>query len=175
MADQFVGEIMMFGGGFVPTGWLPCDGRLLGATDPNYNVLFTLIGASYGGDGIATFAIPDMRGRAPLHHGQGPGGLTNRIVGAQGGSETVSLDMTQIPAHTHPVECTTNSGNQTTAAGGIWARQPSGVTAAYQSGAPDTPMSASAIGATGTAAGHENMQPYLTITYAIAYIGIYPA
>ena len=173
MSDAYLGEIRLFSGNYVPAGWLPCDGRLLPVSDP-YDVLFILLSNTYGGNGLSNFALPDLRGRVPVSSGQGAG-LTDRLPGQMGGSETASLSVYQIPAHTHPAQCSTSGGNLNAAAGAVWARQLSGVTAAYQSAAPDTAMGVYAIGNTGGGSGHENMQPFVTVTYMINYIGIYPA
>jgi microcystin-dependent protein len=174
MSEPFCGEIRFFAGDYAPSGWLLCDGALLSSTDPSNNTLFTLLGTTFGGDGVNTFALPDLRGRAPMGDGQGPG-LTNRPVGSIGGSETAGLTVAQMAAHNHPVLCSTAGGNQTSATGNVWARQVSGVTAAYQSAAPDTPMAAGVVGSTGGGTPHNNMQPYVTCTYIIAQFGIFPS
>jgi microcystin-dependent protein len=163
----------MFGGNFEPVGWLFCDGRVLSAVHPDYEVLAMLLGSTYGGNGTTTFGLPDLRGRAALGAGQGPG-LTMRALGAKGGSESVALTTDQIPSHNHTPVCSTSGGNKTTATGNIWARQPSGATAAYQSGAPDTDLSSMAVGQTGSGTAHSNMQPYVPMNYIIAYQGVFP-
>ena len=173
MAEPFVGEIRMFGGNFAPVGWLFCYGQTLSMNDPDYSVLGTLLGSAFGGDGVNTFRLPDLRGRAALGAGQGTG-LTNRPLGAMGGSESVALTVDQIPSHNHTPVCSTSGGNKTSPAGDIWARQPSGVTAAYQSAAPDLDMSNMAVGAAGAGMAHDNMQPYVPISFIIAWAGVYP-
>src|ERR1700754_4966181 len=100
MSDPFVGEIRMFGFSRTPIGWFACDGSLRSIAQ--YEVLYTLLGTTYGGDGVNTFALPNLSGRAPVHQGTGPN-LTTRIMGQIGGSETVSLTLNQLPAHTHGV------------------------------------------------------------------------
>src|SRR5579862_2201919 len=102
MAQPYVGEIRMFAGNFAPAGWMFCSGQLLPISEND--VLFNLIGTTYGGDGQQTFALPDLRSRIPMHFGQGAG-LTSRILAEQGGEEDVTLTVNQIPAHTHPAQC----------------------------------------------------------------------
>lgn len=171
MGQQYLGEIRLFGGSFAPAGWALCDGQLLAIAE--YEALFTLLGTTYGGNGITVFALPDLRGRAPMHQGQGAG-LTGRLLAEQVGSETATLSINQMPSHTHPALCSTSGGNQVNPAGQVWARQPSGVTAAYQTAAPDTAMSPAAVGATGAGTGHSNMQPYVAMSFIIAVVGIFP-
>ena len=169
MSQPYVGEIRMFGGNFAPQGWMFCDGSMLAISQND--VLFALIGTTYGGDGQQTFALPDLRGRAPLHQGTGPGTST-RFIGELGGTETVTLTTTQMPQHTHALKA--SSGLSTGAAGA------NGVLAAtsvnmYGSGPPTTPMAAQAISAQGGAQPHENMAPYLAVSYIISLFGIFPS
>lgn len=129
MSDAFLGEIRMFAGTFAPQDWKFCDGSVLKAAD--YNVLFSLIGAVYGGDGITTFALPDLRGRTAVGLGAGPG-LTNRNIGQTGGETAVALNTSMVPSHTHPVMASTNSA--TTATPGntvILATPPTSTTTMY--------------------------------------------
>src|SRR5437868_3362158 len=118
MSQPFVGEIRMFGGNFAPAGWAFCNGQLLAISEND--TLFNLIGTTYGGDGQNTFALPDLRGRVPVHMGQGPG-LSNYIIGQNGGVETVTVTIAQIPQHTHPAMAQSEPGNQTSPTGGLWA------------------------------------------------------
>jgi len=172
MSQPYVGEIRLCGFSFAPVGWFLCEGQLLPISQ--YLALFQLLGTTYGGDGVTTFGLPDLRSRLPVGVGQGPG-LTPRNEGDQGGSETVALTINQLPNHTHPAVCTTNGGNQTDPAGHLWARQVSGVTAAYQTAAPDTNLAGAAVGSTGSGAAHNNLQPYLAMNYIIAAFGIFPS
>lgn len=167
MSVPYFGEIRIFGGNFAPQGWVLCDGSLLPISENE--ALYTLIGTTYGGDGVTTFGVPDLRGRAPIGQGQGPG-LSNRVIGQSGGVEQVTLTVPQMPAHTHiPVAATTAS--QTTPEGGVWAAQSA---AAYSDAAPDTPLAAAALLSAGGNLPHENMPPYVTVNYIIAVGGIFP-
>jgi microcystin-dependent protein len=163
MATPFVGEIRMFAGNFAPAGWQICAGQTLSIAD--YEVLFTLIGTTYGGDGQATFRLPDLQGRVPVHQGNG------HVLGQVAGTETVTLNLAQMPAHTHAVGA--SSALSTGAAG------PTGVLAAsslslYGSAAPTTAMAAAAISALGGSQPHENMAPFGVINYIIALFGVFP-
>jgi microcystin-dependent protein len=149
-----------------------CQGQLLPIDQ--FTALFALLGTTYGGNGTTTFALPDLRGRAPVGMGQGPG-LTPRNEGEQGGAETVALTVTQIPSHTHAAVCTTNGGNQTDPTGHVWARELSGITAEYQTAAPDTNLAPAAVGSTGGGTAHNNLQPHLPMNFAISLFGIFPS
>ena len=167
MAQPFVGEIRMFAGNFAPAGWMFCDGQLLAISEND--TLFTLIGTTYGGDGQSTFALPDLRGRLPVHFGNG------RILAENGGVETVTLTTQQIPAHTHPAGCdnNTNAGNSPTPGGHIWANQAS--TGVYATAFnPAVNMNPGAGGTTGGSQPHENMMPFLCVSFIISLFGITP-
>ncbi len=162
----FIGEIRMFGGTFAPQGWLFCEGQLLPIA--GNEELFSLIGTQFGGDGSNTFALPDLRGRAAL----GSGGQTP--IGTMGGSETVTLTPPQLGSHTHPVKGSTTA-NAASPAGNYWGQEPGGNIAKYSKVAGGQ-MGQDAIGAApGTGGAHENMQPYLVISFIIALQGIYPS
>ena len=169
--QPFIGEIILFAGNFAPRDWALCDGQILQIQDNQ--ALFSLLGTTYGGDGRTTFALPDLRGRAPIHAGTGPG-LTNRRLGSRGGFETVALTETQLPGHTHTLSASTSEGGLDTPEGGYPARPASGIPQyADQS---NTTMAAGAVGsAAQTAAPHENMPPYLTLNYIIATVGVFPS
>jgi microcystin-dependent protein len=165
VAEPFLGMIILFGGNFAPRGWAFCNGQLL-AINQN-TALFSLLGTTYGGNGTTTFALPDLRGRVPLHFGQGPG-LSSYVEGQVGGVENVTLLANQMPAHTHSQPAT--AGDETTnrpnaavpARGGVYASSPDG----------------SNLAATTSAGGgqpHTNLQPYLTLNYCIALEGIFPS
>ena len=164
---------MLFAGNFAPAGWAICAGQVMAITQNE--ALFALIGTIYGGDGETTFALPDLRSRAPVHMGQG-GGLPNYTEGQVVGAESVTLISSHVPAHTHVVKCTNNVGTQEGPAGGIWATDASGATAEY-----DTPtgtvLAASAIGNAGSASPtpHNNIQPILAINFCIALFGVFPS
>jgi len=173
MSDPFVAEIRMFAGNFAPTGWAMCDGQLLPISQNT--ALFSLLGTFYGGDGRTTFALPDLRGRIPLQQGQGPG-LSNRDLGETGGSSTVTLLTTEIPSHTHQIKAVTASGTSTDPTNKTWAQARYGRVAdqIYATGAPDTQMSSNAMSTVGSGLPHNNMSPYLCVTFIIALQGIYP-
>jgi microcystin-dependent protein len=168
MAQPYIGEIRMFGGNFAPAGWMFCDGQLLDIS--TNDVLFSVIGTTYGGDGQSTFALPDLRGRLPVHFGNG------RTLGENGGVEEVTLTTQQIPAHTHPAGCdnNTNAGNSPTPGGHIWANQAS--TGVYATAFnPAVNMNPAAGGSTGGSQPHENMMPFLCVSFIISLFGIFPS
>ncbi len=173
MGQPFVGEIRMFGGNFAPAGWMFCDGSLLPISENE--TLFQLIGTTYGGDGQSTFALPDLRGRLPLHMGQGPG-LSNYVLAQSGGVESVTLTAQQLPTHTHPAMCSTGSGSNTSnPAGGTWSVAD---TASYSGSlAAGGFMGSSAIISTPTGGSqpHDNMVPFLCVDYIISLFGIFPS
>lgn len=166
----YIGTIMPFAGNFAPAGWAKCDGSLLPIAENE--ALYALIGTTYGGDGQETFALPDLRGRVPLHQGQGRG-LSINVIGEAGGVETVTLTTNQLPAHTHPVAANSGAGTSASPAGGVWAAGPANAYTA--SAAANTTMSGAAISASGGGQPHENMLPFLAVNFCIAVEGIYPS
>jgi microcystin-dependent protein len=177
MDSPFIATISLFAGSFEPRGWAFCNGQLLSIS--TNQALFSIIGTTYGGDGVRTFALPDLRGRSPMHWGQGRG-LSNRNLGELGGSESVILQVTQIPAHVHTLNASTNTANQASPATNVLAVS----TDPDVGGAPlnftgpagiNTFMSPNSIGPAGGNGPHENMEPYLAITFIIALEGIYPS
>jgi microcystin-dependent protein len=166
MSDAYYGEIRIFAGNFAPLGWAFCDGQPL-PIDQNES-LFILIGTTYGGDGQSTFALPDLRGRAPVHQGQGPG-LSNYLIGEAGGVESVTLTTQQIPAHTHALAATNASGTQLNPGGNLLANsqgpQP------YIQENPDGNLNAQAVGAAGGSQPHDNLQPHLGLNFIISLVG----
>ena len=168
MSQPYVGEIRLFGGNFAPRDWAFCDGRLLPISEND--VLFQLIGTTYGGDGQTTFALPDLRGRVPIHWGQGPT-LTNRVIGETGGVESVTLTQQQIPVHTHGVPVSSTVAGSRSAVGGIPAALPSDV--AYAPGTPDEDRAWTTPA--GGSQPHENLQPYLAVNYIISLFGVFPS
>jgi microcystin-dependent protein len=158
----------MFGGNFPPAGWAFCSGQTVPISEND--TLFNLIGTTYGGDGQETFALPNLQGRLPMHMGQG-GGLSNRVIGEMGGVESVTLTTQQIPVHNHAPLAVSGSGNQATPQNGVWA---GAATSLYTSNAPSTPMKATLGGMSGGSQPHDNMMPYLTISFIISLYGIYP-
>ncbi len=172
MSEPFIAEIIMFGGNFAPRGWAFCDGQLLAISQNT--ALFSLLGTTYGGDGRTTFGLPDLRGRVPVHPGTGPG-LTTRYLGQKGGTETETLNVNQIPAHTHTARGTSSKGTDQDPAGNVWAKEAVGATAVYASGSADTSLHASAIANAGGSQYHNNIQPYTCVNFIIALVGLYPS
>ena len=170
-AEPYIGEIMMFAGNFPPQNWAFCDGQLLSIAQNQG--LFSLLGTYYGGDGQVTFALPDLRGRLPMHTGNGPGpGLSPRSLGEQGGTESVTLIAAQMPAHSHPLQVDNANGTTASPVGTLLARDPAG-TPAYGVNAAST-LSPQAVASTGGGQPHDNMPPFLAINYCICITGIYP-
>ncbi|HYY95919.1 MAG TPA: tail fiber protein [Pyrinomonadaceae bacterium] len=165
MAQPYVGEIRMFGGNFAPVGWMFCEGQLLPISENE--ILFQAIGTTYGGDGESTFALPDLRGRVPIHFGNG------FTLGENGGVETVTLTVSQIPAHSHPVLASLNGGNATQPAGNLTAQNAS--VTIYRAQAPVANMNAQAVGSTGGSQPHNNFQPYLCVDFIISLFGLFPS
>ena len=171
MSDPFIAEIRIFAGNFAPRGWSFCDGQLLPIAQNTD--LFALIGTTYGGDGRTTTALPNLQGRAPMHAGNGPG-LSSRRLGETGGVETVTLSEAQMPNHTHQMTASPNPGEAPGPGGGnALARSVGG--AAYgpannlASFAPETMPNA------GGSQLHTNMQPFLTVNFIIALVGLFPS
>ncbi len=174
MSEPFLGQIMIFGGNFAPRGWAFCNGQLLPIAQNT--ALFSLLGTTYGGNGQSTFALPDLRGRAPIHFGQGPG-LSNYVLGQLGGAESVTLSVAQMPAHTHVLSVSTSNGNDPSPAAKVLAKAYDSNTLnninTYSNGAPDAALNG--LAATGNGGSHENRPPYLAVNYIIALQGIYPS
>jgi microcystin-dependent protein len=178
MSSSFVGQIMIFSGNYAPVGWAICEGQLLPI--PEYTELFQLIGTSYGGDGVETFALPDLRGCAPLGQGQGPG-LSPYAIGQTVGAESVKLSTAQMPSHGHIVSAVDGPGNSNIPASnmllsGLGGQAASGQfqTPAYAPPGAETPLHANTIAAAGGGQPHDNMQPYLVLNFCIALSGAYP-
>jgi microcystin-dependent protein len=174
MSDQFVAEIRIFAGSFAPRGWAFCNGQVLPLSQNT--ALFSLLGFTYGGNGQTTFALPDLRGRAPLHAGQGSG-LSQRDLGASGGQASVALTAAQLPTHTHSARARSGPGDQNSPAGNVWAGGVGRRGQLFHADAPGTApgMSALALAATGGGQPHQNMPPYLALNFIIALEGIFPA
>lgn len=169
--SPFLGEIYLFAGNFAPQGWAFCDGQLLSIAENS--ALFNLIGTTYGGDGQTTFALPDLRGRVPIHFGTSPVSATVYPQGQQGGMEGVALQTGQLPPHRHSASAN-GGGNVVSPANAFWSTDPAGNTAAYTNPSNNT-MRADAIGAPSPALPHDNMQPFLGINYIISLSGIFPS
>lgn len=170
MAEPFVGEIRLFGGSYAPIGWLPCEGQLLSIFD--YDTLYSLLGTTYGGDGENTFALPDLRGRLPIHQGTGPG-LSTRMMGETGGSEQVTLSASQMPAHRHTLQASTRRATVGRAAtDGLLATATAPI---YGPPPASSTLEASTLNAIGQGLPHDNMPPFLALSFIIAFQGIYPS
>jgi microcystin-dependent protein len=165
VAQPYVGEIRIFAGNFAPAGWMFCEGQLLPISE--FETLFNLIGTTYGGDGQSTFALPDLRGRIPLHFGNG------FILAETGGVETVTLTVSQIPAHSHPLLASQNNAAGNTPSGNVTGQV--GATQIYIQAPPGSAMSASAVSSIGGSQPHNNFQPYLCVDFIISLFGIFPS
>jgi microcystin-dependent protein len=167
--EAFIGQVVLVGFNFAPYGWAFCDGSLLPISE--YSALYTLIGTTYGGDGVQTFGLPDLRGRTPIGDGTGPG-LSPYVLGQRGGAEQVTITAQTYPKHTHSLSGTSDSGN---------AQNPSGALLAsgqnvYRNSPPIEVMNAAMVGfAPGNSLPHANLQPYQCCNWIISLFGIFPA
>lgn len=166
MADPYVGEIRMFGGNFAPAAWAFCNGRLLPIAD--YEVLFNVIGTTYGGDGQTNFALPNLQGRLPMHTG------ANFPIGQVAGEETVTLTTSELPVHNHGFIASKNNGSAASPAGQVPATLPAGSNAYLQAPAATSMNPASLLPDPGGSQPHENRQPFLCISFIISLFGIFP-
>lgn len=165
MAQPYVGEIRMFAGNFPPAGWMFCEGALLPISENE--TLFQLIGTTYGGDGESTFALPDLRGRVPLHQGNG------FILAETGGVPEITLTVNQIPAHSHPLLASLNVTSSATPTNTVIGK--SGSIDAFINAQPTDPLNPLSVTAVGSSLPHENMQPYLCVDFIISLFGIFPS
>jgi microcystin-dependent protein len=165
MSQPFVGEIRMFGGNFAPAGWMLCQGQTLAISDND--VLFNLIGTTYGGDGQQTFQLPNLQGRLPMHQGN------SFFVGQNAGAETVTLTVQTIPSHSHPMGASLNNALVSTVAGNVVGSV--GATQIYREAAAASPMAGTACTFSGGSQPHDNMQPYLCVNFIISLFGIFPS
>ena len=166
MSEPYVGEIRMFGGTFAPQGWMFCSGQVLSISEND--VLFNLIGTTYGGDGQTTFMLPDLQGRFPLHIG---GGF---VLGQNGGTETVTLTTNQLPAHQHTPN-SNNAGGSDSPTNNVWGASSTGKPYAAAAGGVPVALNNATVQPQGGNQPHDNMHPYLCIAYIISLYGIYPA
>lgn len=181
MADPFIGEIRVFSFGIVPYGWAKCDGTLM--TISQNQALFALLGVKFGGNGSTTFALPDLRGRTPVSFNNGTSLIGPRaftIVGQYSGTDTVTLDATTLPTHTHALVANKAAGTTSSSVNTFPSAPSIPATLAYVNGSvsPAPPMvnlAADAVGNTGGGQGHNNMQPYLTLNFCIATKGNWPS
>jgi microcystin-dependent protein len=175
MSEPFLGEVRMFAGNFAPKGWAFCNGQVLPiAQNP---ALFSILGTTYGGNGQTTFALPDLRGREPMHWGAGPG-LTSRTLGEASGTESVTLISSQMPTHTHELGASSNQGDQFSPSGTVPAvlvNSSTGQPENAYSGAPNTTMAPQSVTLSGGSQPHDNMAPFLCLSFIIALEGIFPS
>jgi microcystin-dependent protein len=167
MAQPYVGEIRMFGGNFAPAGWAFCEGQLLPISENE--TLFQLIGTTYGGDGQETFALPDLRGRIPIHQGNG------FILAETGGAEEITLTINQTPAHSHALLCSGNNADSTQPTNNVAGVVTVVGVTAYGTDAPPTNLSPQSISSVGGSQPHTNFQPYLCVDFIISLFGIFPS
>ncbi len=165
MAQPYVGEIRMFAGNFAPAGWMFCEGQLLPISE--YETLFNLIGTTYGGDGQSTFALPDLRGRLPLHMGN------SFTLAETGGVEEVTLTVSQIPAHSHPLLASSSPGTSNTPVANVTAE--SATINTYIQDVTNSNMNPAAVSSVGGSQPHTNFQPYLCVDFIISLFGIFPS
>src|SRR5438132_14317736 len=164
MAEPFLSEIRIMSFGFPPKGWALCDGQLLPINQNQ--ALFSLLGITYGGDGRVNFGLPNLQGRTPLHMGNG------FTLGERGGETSHTLNLSEMPAHTHAVMGTEDNATSSTPAGNFWAKPGQN---AYANAAPDSPLNPLAVTNVGGSQPHDNMSPYLVLNFIIALQGIFPS
>lgn len=163
MSDPFIGEIRMFAGTYAPDGWAFCDGQLLSI--PQYDALFSLIGTTYGGDGVTNFALPDLRGRVPIDQGNG------FVLAQRGGAENVTLTASQTAAHRHTMQATSDTPSLSSPKEKLLGQA---VAKFYRAGTPTVSLNAASVSTVGGGQPHANWQPYLCINFIICLDGIYP-
>jgi microcystin-dependent protein len=166
----YIGEVRLTGYAFAPSGWALCNGQLLSIA--SNTALFQVIGIAYGGNGVSTFALPDLRGRIPVAPGQGPG-LSGRTRGEVGGTETHTIVSAELPAHTHALRASNANGTTDQPGGNVPARNPSGIPG-YASSA-DADLAATGVATVGGSQPHNNLQPYIVVNYIIALQGMFPS
>jgi microcystin-dependent protein len=169
--NPLLGSLLIFAGNFAPRGWAFCSGQLLSISQNT--ALFSILGTTFGGDGVSNFALPDLRGRVPIHPGQGPG-LSNYILGESGGSEKTTMLPANLPAHNHPLLATSEAGT-TSAPAGAYLGNTGALDREYNISGTVVAMNAAAIGPVGASLPFNIVQPYLAINYVIALTGIFPS
>ncbi len=170
--EPFIGQIAFVPYNFVPQGWAACNGQTLPIAQNQ--ALYSLLGTTYGGNGTTTFALPDMRGRVLVHEGQAPEGGTTYTMGQKGGAESVTLQVTQMPAHNHTINAVTAEGNQNSPANAVPA-DTKVLDKEYSDATPNTQMKATMVNPAGGGQAHENRPPFVTLKCIIALTGIYPS
>ena len=172
MSEPFLAQINIFTYNFAPIGFAFCDGQLLSIAQNT--ALFSLLGTTYGGNGTSNFALPNFQGSVPVHAGQGVG-LSPYTLGETGGVPTVTLSVAQLPSHTHQVECETGGGVDSPA-NAVWGSGSRGKPPAYSTTAtPTAALSGAALSSTGSGQAHNNLSPYLALSYCIALTGVFPS
>lgn len=173
MSEAYIGEIRMFAGNYAPVGWEKCEGQMMKISDNQ--TLFMLLGSTYGGDGQTTFGLPDLRGRLPIHKGSNQGSTYS--LGMIGGTESVTLQASQLPAHTHPAIAAQAAGSDASPQNNTWAKA-----AVYSTGLDGNknplsrnPMNNNSVSYLGGSQPHSNMMPSLTLSFIIALQGIFPS
>jgi microcystin-dependent protein len=169
MPEPYVGEIRMFAGSFAPNGWMFCEGQTLPISEND--VLFQLIGTTYGGDGEETFNLPNLASRVPIHMGTGPGGTTYQL-GEMAGTEQETLTVQQIPIHTHPLLASTAVGTTNTPSGNVTSQSVS--VKMYVADQPTGALNVNSVTPVGGSQPHENTQPFLCINFIISLFGLFP-
>jgi len=167
MSDPFIGELKLVSFNFPPKGWALCNGQLMPINQNQ--ALFSLLGTTYGGDGLRTFSLPDLQGRAPLHQGSGV------VLGQKAGTEAVTLNSGQLPMHTHTLTASADIANASVPGGALPAAKPRGGMNRYAPVGNDTVMGASSLTSIGGSQPHQNMQPYTVLIWIISLQGIFPS
>jgi microcystin-dependent protein len=170
MSQPFVGEIRMVGFNFAPVGWAFCNGALMSISENE--VLFTLIGTTYGGNGTTTFALPNLQSRVPVHMGTLASEGTTFIEGQTGGVESVTITNQQMPVHTHPPQCNSTAANSVKPTGNYWANW---ADTQFSDQPPANAMNTATVGPAGGSQPHDNMLPFLAINFIISLFGIFPS
>ena len=168
MSEHYIGEIRMFSGNYAPQGWALCNGQVLSISENE--LLYALIGTTYGGDGRATFALPDLRGRIGIHQGKNPNTNTSYPIGQKGGTDAVTLTTATLPSHTHNVNVFNTEGSQPDPTNAFWAKG----NPQYSNASPNNQMNSSLISTVGGNQPHDNVMPFLSINYIIALQGLFP-
>jgi microcystin-dependent protein len=175
MSNPYVGQLTMFGGNFAINGWALCNGQTMAIAQNT--ALFSLIGTTYGGDGVTTYNLPDMQGRLPVHNGTGTG-LSTYVIGQKAGTETVALNTSTMAQHQHNLVASQNTANSNLPAGGLLAASPlpsPGATSLYTAGSPSFGTLVQTTGPSGGNVAHDNIMPYGVITFLIALFGVFPS
>jgi microcystin-dependent protein len=174
--EPYLGQITIFGGNFAPSGWALCNGQTLPISQ--YSALFAILGTTYGGDGVQSFALPNLQGRVPLHWGQGPG-LSNYVIGEQTGVENVTLSQQQMPMHNHQVKAVSAVGNQPAPTNFYLASGTDPVSSDnlnnFSDATPDVTLNSNSVSMAGGNRPFPVVQPVLALTFIIALVGIFPS